>query len=602
MNEQLHLENSFWSWRKFVLLLFLFLFVFCFKELGFQFTNHSPGSQPWKTAGKFFSAALNPSFTDQNPSLPADATSFLNRLGTNLLNTLRYAFIAMSLAVPAGLLLGLISSRSWWKDHSSRANLSLPLKLTFGFFFTVIRFFTTFIRSIHELIWVLLFFSMIGDSPLAACIAIALPFAGTLAKVFSEIIDEQDDTASNHMLYSGAHSLQIFLSTRFTQALPDLITYSFYRLECAVRASAVLGFVGIETIGLSIKQSFQNLYYGEVWTALYLLIITIVIFDIIGRAIRKRLNIAPTSDLASEVDSVRALERNAPSWPLLKWIAISLGFTSILAWFVGPELNTYHSHLTRWERTQQFFKDIIPEPVKDSGNFVDAIPWASDLWTAYGAEALFSTLIIATMALLLAALFSYMIVPWASRTIANHHPFRTPSPYNKMTKLHQFGWSLVGHFTRFVFIVSRSIPEYILAYLLLSILGVGVWPLVLALALHNFGILGRLWGEIIENNNQVTAKHIHLNSGSRLQAYGFGILPASSNRQLLYIFYRWETCIRESTVLGMLGISSLGYYIHIESANFRYDAMVFYILLGTIVIFISDLLSVFLRAKLKDAG
>ena len=51
----------------------------------------------------------------------------------------------------------------------------------------------------------------------------------------------------------------------------------------------------------------------------------------------------------------------------------------------------------------------------------------------------------------------------------------------------------------------------------------------------------------------------------------------------------------------MLAISSLGYYIHIEKASLRYDSMFFYILLGTAVIFLSDLLSVHLRAKLRHA-
>lgn len=601
MAEGNRLHNPFWSWRKVTLLFFVGLFGYCFYHLGFQFTNHAPGSQPWITIKNFFSAALSPSFIDQNQSLPADATPFLTRLGINLLNTLRYAFIAMSMAVPAGLLLGLISSRSWWKDYSSRASLSWPLKITFGFLFICTRFFTTFIRSIHELIWILLFFSMIGDSPLAACIAIALPFAGTLGKVFSEIIDEQDETPSNHLLYSGAKSLQIFLCTRFVQALPDLITYSFYRLECAVRASAVLGFAGIPTIGLSIRQSYQNLFFGEVWTALYILIITIVTFDMIGRSIRKRLNTAPDSIKTSNDISLPNLKKHTPKWKLLKFILISLGGISIFAWFIGPPLNTYYSHLTRWERTQNFFKEIIPAPVKESGNYLDTLPWAKDLWLSNGASALFTTLMIATMALLLAALFSYMIVPLASRTIASYRPFGTPKQQSKYSKAYQSSWYTLGLLSRFIFVLARSIPEYILAYILISLLGVGVWPLIIALALHNFGILGRLWGEVIENNDQVTAKHIYLNAGSRIQSYSFGILPASSNRQLLYIFYRWETCVRESTVLGMLGISSIGYYIHISNSSMRYDSMFFYILLGTAVIFLSDLLSVYIRAKLKHA-
>ncbi len=593
------LNHPFWSWRKFILLLFLGLFCFCFYELGCSFTNHSPGSRPWETAKKFFTAALNPSFTDENPSLPADAPPFLERLVNYLLNTLRYALIAMSMAVPAGLILGLLSSRSWWKDDTSRTAKPWYFKIVFNFFFISIRFFTTFLRSIHEIIWIFLFFSMIGDSPIAACIAIAIPFAGTLGKVFAEIIDEQDKSPSNHLLYSGARGLQVFLCTRVLQALPDLLTYTLYRLECAVRASAVLGFVGIPTLGLSIKQSFQNLYFGEVWTTLYVLILTIIFFDITGKAIRKRLNTAPTSHANNTDHSLSALKKNAPSWKFLKFIMLGIGLATIMAWLIGPELNTYHSHLTRWERTQNFFNHLFPTPVRETGNYFDAIHWAKDLWLKNGANALFTSLIIATMALLLSTIFSYLIVPFASRSISNINPFHTQTPRTQYSRMFQFLWAALGLMFRLVFIVTRSIPEYIIAFLLLSLLGIGIWPLVFALALHNFGILGRLWGEIIENNDQIKAKHLYLNGASRIQSYIFGILPASSNRQLLYLFYRWETCIRESTVLGMLAISSLGYYIQIENSIMRYDSMFFYILLGTSVIFISDLISVSLRAKLN---
>ena len=587
----------FWSGRKVLILFTICLFIACLSYLGLSFTHHTPGSEPLATAKSFFSAALHPTLTDQNPSLPSDAEPFSSRILGNLLTTIRYAFIAMSMALPLGLLLGLFSSRTWWSKQSC-----IPFcgKFCCGIFFAIIRLFITFIRSIHELIWVLLFFAMLGDAPLTACFAIALPFAGTLAKVFSEIIDEQDDSCTNLLQSSGASNLQSFIAARFRQALPDLLTYSFYRLECAIRSSAVLGFVGLETLGLSIKQSFENNYYNEVWTALYLLIGTIIVFDIIGSLIRKRLNTAPKArKKTSPPYTLESLQKSRPSWLLLRVIPIGLGLAVIAAWFTGPPLNSYHSSFSRLERTERFLHQLIPEPVKQSGNPADALPWAKDLWNQYGAQALLQTLTMATMAILLAASFCYFIVPWASRVISNRTPFGTQTP--KRNYLTSLLWSAVGLFTRLQFIVTRAIPEFILAFILLSLLGVGIWPLIFALALHNFGILGRLWGEMIENSNKTTAKHIYLKGGSRLQSYAFGILPASANRQLLYIFYRWETCVRESTILGMLGIASLGYHIKIESAHLRYDRMLFFILLGTLAIFAADLLSIYLRSKLKYA-
>ena len=48
----------------------------------------------------------------------------------------------------------------------------------------------TAVRSVHELMWALLFLSAVGTSPLAAVLAMALPYGGTLAKIFSELLDE----------------------------------------------------------------------------------------------------------------------------------------------------------------------------------------------------------------------------------------------------------------------------------------------------------------------------------------------------------------------------------------------------------------------------
>ena len=155
--------------------------------------------------------------------------------------------------------------------------------------FGVCRFVMSFARSIHELIWALLILSALGVSPLAGIVALSIPFAGTLGKVFSELIDEETRSSAAALKAIGHRPLQTFLTGILPRALPNLVTYSFYRFECALRASAVLGFVGIETIGLYIQLSHEEFYYREVWTYFYLLLAMIVLVDLWGAAIRKRL-------------------------------------------------------------------------------------------------------------------------------------------------------------------------------------------------------------------------------------------------------------------------------------------------------------------------
>ena len=101
--------------------------------------------------------------------------SFLEKIGKALWLTVRYAVVAMSLAFVIGAIGGVLGSRAWW----SKPNLFLQV-LRIG-----TRLLATAIRSVHELMWALLFLSAVGTSPLVAILAMALPYGGTLAKVFS---------------------------------------------------------------------------------------------------------------------------------------------------------------------------------------------------------------------------------------------------------------------------------------------------------------------------------------------------------------------------------------------------------------------------------
>ena len=597
MAKSLNSRAPIWSWRRLVLALFLTLLALGFWKYGFQLNQLPEGADRWQITKNFFSASLSPAVADQNPSLPDGATPFLTRLWDNTLNTLRYAFIAMSMALPVGLLLGFIASKTWWPQFRGKKRYLVILP---ALLYTLTRVFITLIRSIHELIWVIFFAACISDSPLAACIAIAVPFAGTLAKVFSEMLDEQNDEAPNQLRISGASGWQRFVAARLPQAMPDMLSYTLYRLECAIRASAVLGFMGQETIGLSIKQSFENNYYNEVWTELFVLIAIVMFFDLLSSFVRKRLHNAAPETTKADSTSIRSLKKNKPRWKSLRLIWASLAIGVLTSWFIGDPLNEYHSLKSRWDRTVDFVERLIPEPVRESGSWADAAPWAGELWNTSGKEALFGTVCLATMALLLASFFSYIVIPWASRNIATATPFGIKS--GKQNILMTWLWRGLGMAFRFLFLLARSVPEYMLAFLLFALLGAHAWPIILALAIHNFGILGRLWAEITENSDENAAKHLYLNGGSRLQTFTCGVLPTSQNRQLLFIFYRWETCVRESTVLGMISIPSLGFLINIEKTFFRYDSMMYFILLGTAVIALSDILSIFLRARLRRAN
>jgi phosphonate transport system permease protein len=143
-------------------------------------------------------------------------------------------------------------------------------------------------RSVHELLWAVLLLAAFGLLHVSAVIALAIPFAGVLAKIFSEMIDEAPRDTAQALRAAGATPAQTFFFALLPRALPDMTAYTFYRFECALRSSAVLGFFGFPTLGYFIAASFENLYYGEVWTYLYALFLLIVIVEWWSGAVRRR--------------------------------------------------------------------------------------------------------------------------------------------------------------------------------------------------------------------------------------------------------------------------------------------------------------------------
>ena len=142
------------------------------------------------------------------------------------------------------------------------------------FHYRVVRICCAFVRSIHELFWALIFLQFFGLHPITGVLAIALPYAATFGRVYSEILEEGDRGAVEAL---SAHSglISIFWYARVPDLWAHLTSYTSYRFECGMRSSAVLGFVGMPTLGFYLESSYAEGQYGEVGMILLIFLITI---------------------------------------------------------------------------------------------------------------------------------------------------------------------------------------------------------------------------------------------------------------------------------------------------------------------------------------
>jgi len=235
-------------------------------------------------------------------------------------------------------------------------------------------------------------------------------------------------------------------------------------------------------------------------------------------------------------------------------------------------------------------KDLLPVSLRD-GNFSWAglWSWGADEFQRTGASAMYATLCISVVAIVLAAVAGAILGAFGARNLMSAHPFLPHATVGHGACSH--GLDRVAQATRILCILLRAVPEYIWAFLFLAMLGNNAWPAVLALALHNSGILGRLAGETIENLPSQPLRALSMAGGTRKDVAMVGVFPMALGRYLLYFFYRFETCVREATVLGMLGVVSLGYYVIEARAHGQYSTMLFLILLGGLLVMLADIIS-----------
>ena len=145
------------------------------------------------------------------------------------------------------------------------------------------------LRSVPELVWALVFVRVVGLGPTAGVLAIALTYGGMLGKVYGEILESGDAHAASSLLRNGAGRMQAFFYGLLPQNAAELTSYTVYRWECAIRSSAVLGFVGAGGLGQQMDSSMKMFNGGEVSTMLLVFVLLVAGTDRLSAWLRRAL-------------------------------------------------------------------------------------------------------------------------------------------------------------------------------------------------------------------------------------------------------------------------------------------------------------------------
>ena len=155
------------------------------------------------------------------------------------------------------------------------------------------------------------------------------------------------------------------------------------------------------------------------------------------------------------------------------------------------------------------------------------------------------------------------------------------------------------HALRLVLAVTRAVPELVWAMVIVFFLSPGVLPGAVALGLHNYGIVGKLSAEVVENMDPGPARALRSTGAGNLQMLAYGIIPQAIPQFLTYLLYRWEVVIRTTVVVGFVSAGGLGREFRLSLSFFHYTDVALIIVWYLVLVLAVDLLSAGLRRMVR---
>ncbi|WP_027581974.1 phosphonate ABC transporter, permease protein PhnE [Bradyrhizobium sp. Ai1a-2] len=145
---------------------------------------------------------------------------------------------------------------------------------------------------------------------------------------------------------------------------------------------------------------------------------------------------------------------------------------------------------------------------------------------------------------------------------------------------------------------ARTVPAIVFALVFVIAFGLGPMAGVLAIAVHSTGALGKLFSEIVENADMKPVEGIRSTGASWLSCMRFAVLPQVSAGYASYALLRFEINVREASVMGFVGAGGIGQELVVAIRKFYYSDVSAILVTIIVTVFVIDISTGWLRAKL----
>ncbi|QFG68395.1 phosphonate ABC transporter, permease protein PhnE [Ornithinimicrobium pratense] len=435
------------------------------------------------------------------------------------------------------------------------------------------RAFIVLMRALPELVLAIIFIRIFGFGAMAGVLALGLHSIGMVGKMYADAIEDQDDGPRRSLESAGATRLQQIFGATIPGVLPAMVATGLHRFDINLRASVILGFVGIGGIGADLSSALSTMNYSR-GMALALVVLVLCIatelisgllrMRLLGRSEPSRFGVLWAIDRArSKARGQDAQQGTIPPWDGARITRLSYLGLSVLAvvaslWYAEIDWQRFLAGFGRIPDVAQRFWP------PSTGGHADVL-----------LDALVTTFQIALAATLLGVLVALPVGILAARNVVRN--------------------KAVAQTFRTIIVVTRGIPELILAIVLVIISGLGAVAGTLALAIGATGLFSKLVADSIEETDVRVQEAVSTAGASHSQVLVAATLRQAAPSIASHLIYQLDVNFRSATLLGIVGAGGIGFYLLNATRVLQFEVVTFILLLVMAVVLALEGIAVLLR-------
>ncbi|HEY1469126.1 MAG TPA: ABC transporter permease subunit [Candidatus Acidoferrum sp.] len=476
---------------------------------------------------------------------PDLSIQFLRTVFHAIVTTLATAIIGTVLSVLIAIPLGALGTTSLQRGGilgaAENGNLITILRSWVG---RAVIALLGFLRAIPDLVWGLLFVTAVGLGSLAGTLALTVSYVGVLGRVYAHAFADVDSRPLEALQATGATRTQIFLRGIWPQALPNVTAYTLYSFECCVRAASVLGFVGAGGIGYEISLSMRLFEYGQVMTLILAFILLLALTDYASRWLRVRLQPdAGSVQTHRQFDGLSNGRYNSLVRPALGYLVLTV--VMVASFYLAGFSPEHFGEANIIGNIFRFCRGMFPPDF--TKQFVLSL-----------SPLLLQTMAISILGTLLGMVIGGILaIPATSPLVTVRAD--APGAESHIERVIRSGvfWT-----ARLLLNLLRSIPDLVWVLICIIVVGIGPFAGTLAIGLHTGGVLGKLYAETLEEVSPQPVEALRALGAGPVQLFLWALWPQARRMLASYTVLRWETNLRVSAILGLVGGGGIGQAIY----------------------------------------